>query len=52
MAAAARNPAIAKRVGIDQETAQEWHEADRRRKTGLDALAQAYGPSGPRKRSV
>lgn len=52
MAAAAHNPAIAKRVGIPVKTAQEWHEADRRRKTGLDALAQVYGPSGRAKRSA
>jgi len=46
MAAAASDPAIAKRVGIPQETAQEWHEADRRRKTGLNLLSELYGPAG------
>jgi hypothetical protein len=54
MAAAAHDPAIAKSAGVPQSVAREFTEADRKRKRGLEALADAYGsagkPGGPFKR--
>jgi transposase len=52
MAAAARDPAFARRVGLSQGTAQEWHEADKKRRKGLDSLRDLYGPQRPPQRSV
>jgi len=46
MAAAARDPAIAKRTGVPQSVAREFTEADRERKTGLSLLSELYGPAG------
>jgi hypothetical protein len=49
MAAAAHDPGFAAKVGIPVKTAQEWYEADKRRRASLSKLEAVYGP---RKRSV
>lgn len=44
MAAAANNPKFAKKVGIKQSVAKEFHNADRRKKMQSGGLAQAMRP--------
>lgn len=53
MAAAAKNPKFARRAGIDQNVAKEYHSADKRAKrfqTG--GLAQALRPQMPHSRTM
>ena len=47
MAAAAHNPAFAKRVGVPQSVAQEFNQADKG--SGLLARAMKNGPKARRK---
>ncbi|MET0668285.1 MAG: hypothetical protein ABWZ01_07245 [Methyloceanibacter sp.] len=44
MAAAAHDPAVAAKLGLSQETAKEWHEADKARRDKLGKLSAVYGP--------
>jgi hypothetical protein len=49
MAAAAHDSSVADRLGMSQEQAREWHEADKARRDKLGKLSAVYGP---RRRSV
>lgn len=43
MAAASHDPKFAKKVGIDQDTAKEWNQADKKAKTSKKDLPEHVG---------
>jgi hypothetical protein len=52
MAAAAHSPAFAAKAGVPVSVAQEFNQADKKRRVALDSLQRVYGPPGPPRLSV